>query len=194
VQGDAFAVVTQNAAGNKIDAFLRRQVDYDVSLNPATGRLSATAKIVLHNDAPATGLPDPVIGNLVDLPAGTNRMYLSVYSPWQLAGFTVGGGPVAAESGVELARNVYSTTVDIAPGGTATVQVRLTGTMTGDHSTYRLDMHRQPTVAPDDVRTSLTVASGWRIGSGGRTWSRRAPFDSDRTVDLKLDKARLFGL
>jgi uncharacterized protein DUF4012 len=194
VQGDAFAVVTQNAAGNKIDAFLRRQVDYDVSLNPATGRLSATAKIVLHNDAPATGLPDPVIGNLVDLPAGTNRMYMSVYSPWQLAGFTVGGAPVAAESGVELGRNVYSTTVDIGPGGTATVEVRLTGTMTGDHSTYRLDMHRQPTVAPDDVRTSLTVASGWRIGSGGRSWSRRAPFDSDRTVDLKLDKAHLFGL
>lgn len=194
VDGDSFGLITQNAGGSKIDAFLRRQVNYDVKLDPATGRLSAAAKIVLHNDAPATGLPHPVIGNLVGLPPGTNRMYLSVYSPWDLVGATVAGQPVRLESGTELGRKVYSTTIDIRAQSSATVEVRLTGTMPTDTHTYRLDLHRQPTVVPDDVRTTLSVPSGWRIGDGGRHWGKREPLDSDHTIKLDLDKERLFGL
>jgi hypothetical protein len=194
VAGDFLGVITQNAAGNKVDAFLHRRVDYDVKLDPGSGRLTAVAKIVLRNDAPGTGLPDPVIGNFVELPPGTNRTYLSVYSPWQLEGATLAGQPVGLEAATELGRNVYSTAVDIGPGATTTVELRLAGTMPGDHGAYRLDLHRQPTASPDDLRTTVSVPSGWRIGDGGRRWSEREPLDSDRKVDLELGKAGPFGL
>ena len=70
VEGDFLGLVTQNASGNKIDYFLRRSVDYQVELDPGSGRLRATATVTLSNDAPASGLPLGVIGNQVLESAG----------------------------------------------------------------------------------------------------------------------------
>ena len=47
--------MTQNAVGNKIDYFLRRELQYRVQLDRAKGRLSASVKVSLHNDAAADG-------------------------------------------------------------------------------------------------------------------------------------------
>ncbi|MEA2687114.1 MAG: hypothetical protein QOE93_2309 [Actinomycetota bacterium] len=193
VDGDFLGVVTQNAGGNKIDAFLHRQVDYDVRLDPGTGQLTGTAKVVLRNDAPASGLPGPVIGNLFDLPSGTNKLYLSVYTPWALAGATVDGHPVVLEAQDELGRRVYSTGLVIPPGSSTTVVLRLSGQLPPGVKGYRLDVHRQTTVVPEDVRTSLTVPSGWRIGDGGTKWAKGGDLDANRTVELAVGKSGPFG-
>lgn len=61
-------LLTNNAGGNKIDLFLRRTLDYAVTWNPTTGVVDGTLTVTLHNDAPAKGLPDSLIGNAIDDP------------------------------------------------------------------------------------------------------------------------------
>ena len=83
---DFFGVTGQNSANNKTDVWMHRTIDYDASYDPSTGRVEAKATITLRNDAPSSGLPDGVIGsNGQGLPLGTNRTYLSFYTPLQLA-------------------------------------------------------------------------------------------------------------
>jgi hypothetical protein len=176
VQGDALAVVTQNASGNKIDWFLRRAVDYRASFDPGTGQVRSKLRITLRNHAPANGLPDYIIGNATvpPIPKGANQLYLSVYSPLGASGATLDGQPLLLESLLERDRHVYSTYVLIPPGGTSTIELDLSGRVehrNGDDGTgYRLDLHRQPFLAPDAVTTSLELAPGWRMdGKAGST-------------------------
>ena len=144
VEGDFLGVITQNASGNKIDWFLRRTVDYDVRPG-SDGTVAATLTVTLHNGAPATGLPDYVIGGSGAAPTapGVNRMILSIYSALDLV-----DASIALDAERELGRNVYSAFVDLAPGETRTITVELTGVVDGE---YRVDVHRQPLVVPDDV-------------------------------------------
>ena len=169
---DFLGLVTQNAGGNKIDYFLRRELDYRAEIDPGSRRLQATATVRLHNDAPATGLGPSLIGNEVipPLPPGTNKLYLSFYTPWDLVGASVDGAPVALEQADELGRRVYSTAVVIPPRSTATIELTLSGRRARDGD-YRLDVHRHPAVAPDQVRATVVVdgepvhTQEWRLES-----------------------------
>ncbi|HUR23067.1 MAG TPA: DUF4012 domain-containing protein [Acidimicrobiales bacterium] len=177
---DFVALVTQNAGGNKIDYFLRRELQYRVEIAPGSRALRATATVRLHNDAPAGGLGPSLIGNEVipSLPNGTNKLYLSFYSPWDLVGATVDGAPVALEQARELGRRVYSTAVVIPPKSSATVELTLSGrrAQAGD---YRLDILRQPAVSPDDVQAAVVV--------GGDTTSEREwRLESDATLEVAV--------
>ena len=82
VEGDFVSLTTQNTGNNKIDMFLERTLDYRATWDPATGRVEATATVELYNGAPASGLPDIVIGSsdARNLPLGTNLLYVSLYS------------------------------------------------------------------------------------------------------------------
>ena len=51
-----------------------------------SGETTATLRVELTNNAPAEGYPPYVIGNRVGLPSGTNRLYVSFYSPLALTG------------------------------------------------------------------------------------------------------------
>jgi len=157
VRGDSLAVVVQNAGANKIDWFLRRKVDYQAMVDPASGHLTAKATIQLTNQAPASGLPLYIIGNALGLPAGTNRMYVSVYSPLLLQTATIDGRPLLLETDSEQGRRVYSAFVDVPSGATRTLKIDLSGAVLTDRP-YRLDLHRQPSAAPDEVTVSLTRA------------------------------------
>lgn len=164
---DFLALTTQNAGNNKIDVFLRREITYDVKVDPSTGALSATVRITFHNDAPAEGLPDYVIGNFRGLPAGTNRLLLSVYSPHALAGARLDGRPVRVENETELGYRVYGGFLNIAPGSSMTLELDLLGEVTpGD---YRLSLAPQPTVNPDVLTATIAPlqgVGGWRVTSG----------------------------
>jgi hypothetical protein len=161
---DFFALTSQNAGNNKIDVFLRREIAYDVSYDPLTGRERATATITLHNDAPASGLPAYVIGNRnQSFPVGTNRMYLSFYSPFELTGSTINGAGVPFESQRELGYHVYSKYLSVPAGGTATVVLDLSGTLDSREG-YRLAAAVQPTVTPDALRISVSPTPGWDVG------------------------------
>jgi len=178
---DFVGLVTQNAGGNKIDYFLRRELDYRVEVD-RSGRLRATARVSLHNDAPATGLGPGLIGNEVipPLPNGTNKLYLSFYTPWDLVGATIDGAPVALEQADELGRRVYSTAVVIPPRSTATIEVALSGRRahSGD---YRLDVHRHPAVAPDLVRATVVVG-------GGAEHTREWRLESDASLEIPVGR------
>jgi len=190
VDGDFLGVVTQNAGGNKLDAYLQRTVDYQVRVSPDTKKLTSTATITLRNNAPLEGLPAYVGNNLVaDLPRGHNKVYLSVYSPWDATGGRIDGAPVQLESEQELGRKVYSTAVAMPPQQAVTVTIEFTGAYE-DADQYRLSLFRQPTVAPDSVRVGLSVRSGWQMKGGGTTWSRELQMTTD--VDIELDLERRF--
>lgn len=161
---DALAVVSSNAIGGKVDAFLHRSVDYDVTWNPETGEVSGRIRVTLVNAAPASGLPDYVIGNaLVDgqsVPAGTNRSILSVFSPLDARSVTVNGKPAPYGSGTERGLHVYDVIVQLAPnGGTATIDIDLSGRIAAGHD-YQLTIWNQVLVHPDTA--AVTVRTGQR--------------------------------
>jgi hypothetical protein len=188
VRSDFVAVVTQAAGANKIDYFLRRKLDYQVSLDHRSGRLRAQLTVVLQNLAPRTGLPAVVIGGEArpPVPVGDNKLYLSVYSPWALEDAWIDDRPAPFESDTELGRRVYSSFVVVPSQGTLTVRLELSGRLrVGDD--YRLDVHRQPAVAPDEVSTSLTLVPEGRVAPLRPGFADAFALTEDRFVERLLD-------
>lgn len=185
---DFVSVRGANAAGNKIDAYLSRDMDYDIKYDPATGVVEGTLDITLANDAPSTGLPDYVIGNRdsragneAGMSSGTNRMSLAVYTAAQVRSVTVDGRSAPYVSGRDKGHNVTTFRVDVPPGAKLVVSIELDGRV-GSDSGYELLFDHQPMVNPDRA----TVA----VRSGNPSWRAR---DSDKGVvtrDLDLVEDR----
>lgn len=156
--GDYLMVSHQNRGNSKIDAFLVRSTTYDAVVDPATGRVEATATIKMHNQAPASGLPDYVIGNARGEPSGSNVMTLSVYSHLAAQGATVDGEPIGLIPGTEAGARVVSMRLVVPPKSTSTVVVRLAGEIEIPAGGYRLRVVPQATVITDrlsiEVRTN----------------------------------------
>jgi UDP-N-acetylmuramyl pentapeptide phosphotransferase/UDP-N-acetylglucosamine-1-phosphate transferase len=172
VQSDAVAVTTSNIAANKIDSYLRRNVNYRVQLDPDAGSRRALAAgkltVELDNTAPAQGLPRIVIGPYLPerFQAGENRAYMSLYSPLALTGAALDGGPVDITAGAERGRNVYSLTASIPARTTQILTADFRGVVRlGAGGWYELDVGHQPTVQPDRLRVSIEVPDGWRIAA-----------------------------
>ena len=165
--GDFLGIVTQNGTGNKIDVFQHRTVRYDARVDPSTGGLEATATIAVRNDAPASGLPDYIIGSYPNnpLPFGTSRVLLWVYSPEALESSTLDGAPVELITQQELGHNVYMAQFDVPPGGTRALTLHLRGGVDLQRfdGEYRLKVWRQATVNPDRTRVVVSAASGWTV-------------------------------
>jgi hypothetical protein len=155
VAGDSFQLVTQNKGNNKIDSMLYRTVDYEVDVDPFIGTLEATATVTLRNDAPASGLPDAMIGNNDQgLPFGTNALYFSFYTPHRLSAGVVDGERVSFEYHRELGYRVYSRFFEIPPGESVRIQLQLSGELEpGDR--YDLQVGQQPLVNPDVVMVTV---------------------------------------
>ena len=187
---DFMAVVHSNAAANKLDAYLRREVHYDAQVDQATGKVDATSTVVLHNEAPA-GLPPYVLGGTGDSTGAAMRIQLSLYTPHRLEALTVDGRPVSAEPQWELDRWRYLVEVDIPRGGDRTLSFDLTGEIdvSGD---YRLVMANQPTAIVDEVEVTIrpTTTSPALVAEEEGS-SRGAPaewtFRHDEDVELRAD-------
>lgn len=184
---DTLTLTTANAGGSKIDLFLRRSESYDVHWDPDTGQVRSTVKVTLANTAPAEGWPDYVIGNVVGLPPGSNRSYVSIYSPFELEASRVGGQPTPVQAETELGRNVYSTFVDIPPGGSVEIELDLAGTIEGRR--YELDLPVQPFATPDEVTVAVEVAGSGPVASRdatveGRTARWSSTLDRSRTLEV----------
>lgn len=188
VDGDLLAVTTSNAAGNKVDLFARRTIDYAVDWDPSTGGLETTITITLSNDAPESGLPNYIIGNVYNhrpgtepLPPGWNHSLLSVYSPHRLQEATLDGEPVRLQRNIEAGTQVLSTFVTVPPGAQRTLVIRLVGTLEGD--TYELDVFGQPMVRPDQASVSVDVAGGGQVEVSGPV-AATGPGTAAGTFDL----------
>jgi hypothetical protein len=191
--GDALGLVTQNFGGNKIDLFLHRRLDVRTTIDPSTGRMHTRATIRLRNDAPSSGLPDYVIGNFRDLPTGTNRLLLSLYSPLVVEDATLDGEALRLVDERELDLNVYSTVIDIPPGSERVVRIDLEGGVPllgrGNRARYRLDVWQQTMVNPDRISVVVEAAGGWRLqgpASGFRVDANEATYAGRLVEELSL--------
>lgn len=172
--GDVLSVVSQNAAGNKADWFLRREVRYRVALDPFSRTAASDLVVRMQNGAPRSGMPDYVIGSSVEeLEEGTNRQNVTfVRDPDDVfRALEVDGRLVPAAGGAEGPLQGYRTTVDIPAGSSRDVRLvsivprALEGT--GDELIYRLHVLPQPVVNPDFLEIDIEVPEGWR--AEGRT-------------------------
>ena len=159
-RSDGLAVVSNDAGGNALDAYLQRTVAYDASYDPTTGRVVGDVTITLHNAVPSSSLPPDVIGNSLGLAVGTDRMQLSVYSPLSATATTVDGARVEPTEQSELGWKVSTIQVDIAPGATSTVTVHLEGGIIAGR--YSLVWRPQPLTTPDKLQ--LQVLDGAAAG------------------------------
>lgn len=176
---DGLAVVTNNASANKIDSFLQRSFAYDADVRD--GMVHATLTINLRNNAPEAGYPSYVIGSeFLELPPGTNRTLLSVYSPLIRASATLDGEPLAMNNGTEFGSNVYTVQLDLEPGGTRTIVIELTGQVGSDP--YALVVRPQPMAAADTW--SIHVRGDTRIDHVGPV-ARRSEFTARGTTALR---------
>lgn len=181
--GDSLGLVTQNAGANKVDWFLRRSLSYDARFDPRTGDVSATATVRLENRSPSSGLPAYVLGGpgAGAFPPGTNRVYLSIYTPLRARSATAGGQPLALEAGREQGRNVYSAYVTVPPGESLTLRFTLAGAVA--RGAYRLDLARQPTVEPDTAQVKVHRSTPvTNLRGGPMLVSRRLRLDADTTL------------
>jgi hypothetical protein len=158
VDGDFLGVVTQNAAGNKLDWYLRRSIAYRAVLDRTSDQITAVMTLTLHNSSPTSGLPriilDPSPG--VATTPGENELYVSIYSPWEAAGSSLNGVPLVMTDQQELGRFVYSAFVKVPAGRAATIVLHLVGRW-DTRARYRLGMYHQPLLFPDQVSTSVKL-------------------------------------
>ena len=160
VSTDLISVVHQNGGQNKIDAHLRRELDLATVLHPGENRVEHALTITLHNDAPAVGLPAAVIGsNDQGLPAGTNRLTLSVYSPLGVERARVDGVPAAVEAQTEFGVGVYSITLAIPPRSSTVVELDLRGPADLSNG-YEMVFDPQPLVRPDALTWLVSRGDG----------------------------------
>lgn len=160
-QSDALAVTVNNAGGNKIDSFLEREIEYRPTVDEDAGIVVAELTIRLTNTAPSSGYNEYVIGNLVDLPTGTNRLIAEIWSALDVTEVAIDGQPVAVTRLEELGWNIQQIGVDIAPGRTATITATVSGRI--EPGDYELLWRPQPLPTPDRVVIEATRNGGGTI-------------------------------
>lgn len=152
---DVISVRSANLFANKLDSFLRRDVDVAVESDSRTGAVQSTVSVTLRNTVDPAKWPAYVTANTQGLPAGTNRDLLAVYSHLRLDDVTVDGRSAARASQEELGARVYSTSVDIPPGGTVRVVWKFSGSVR-PRQPYRLTVLPQPLATPDTAKVTIT--------------------------------------
>jgi len=187
------SVVANNAGGNKLDLFMQRSLRYEAQWDPATSQVVGKITVQLRNNADGSAaLPDDVLGNLVDLPRGTNRTYLSIYTSHLLDGARINGQPAKLAAQAELATNVYSTFVDVPPKGVVTVELDVHG-VEPIPGFYSLQMLQQPMVEAEQIDYSITVAGnaplaldrkGAKFTVDGRTVHFNGPLDRPMSIGI----------
>lgn len=168
---DGFAVIQQNTANNKIDAYMRRSVRYEAEIDARTGELTAKVQIELHNDIPNLDLPRVVIGNNRGQPNGTNFLWLSFFTPHVVTSATLDGLPITLGPGMEAGLRTWDTPfIAIGPQGRVVLELELEGGV-DLREEYRFTYLPQPMVIPDDVSARVDVVGGDIAGPDGRSAS-----------------------
>lgn len=109
-----FSVSVTNAGASKIDVYLERATEVEISVEG--DRRVLRAEVTLTNTAPSSGLPRYVIGNSVGLPEGWSRLIVAFYGPPGLSGVLRDGEPADVTAQVEAGWFRHSLEVDLAPG------------------------------------------------------------------------------
>jgi hypothetical protein len=126
------AVVINNVAGNKIDYYLTRHIEYSAGACDGATRKSVVT-VRLTNNVPADGLPDYVVGSSglgvpFHVPSGTNVAWVSLLATTkaELTGATVDGEQVPIYIGAERGHPIFQAQVPIERGRTVELKYELT--------------------------------------------------------------------
>ncbi|MEX2556487.1 MAG: DUF4012 domain-containing protein [Actinomycetota bacterium] len=166
--GDYLMPVGVNVAGNKLDAFLRRDIRYEVRLLP-DGDALATASLTLRNEAPPR-LPEYVQGpHDARFRAGQNRQFQTLYlaGGYAFTRATLNDRPTLAEAQVDLGALALSQEVDIDRGKAVTLAYELqragAARIESDLMFYSLLVRPQATAHPDQLEILVGAPAGWRF-------------------------------
>jgi hypothetical protein len=193
-RGDFFGVVLNNAAANKVDYYLREEVRYEVTLG-SEGTATATATVVLTNEAPAGQPPSYPLGpsdaaraSGLDLVPGENRSWAAAYCPsrCRLASVRLDGGEVILEKHREQGLTAFAGFVNVEPQTSTQLRLalELEDVWEGDRTggVYRLRLQGQPLAtqamatlvvrAPDGMDVVWTSVPMDVVG-GRAAWSGR---------------------
>jgi hypothetical protein len=164
--GDLLALTTQNSGNNKIDAYLHTSMNDHVSFDPGTGHVQSLVRIRLTNTAPSSGLPPIVIDSPADpgLAPGTNRTWLTLYSPLDLTKVTIGGAQAAVRTDRELGVNAYSLYVNVPAESEVSVSVSLEGKVHAG-STLSVVVRKQPSANAEAVSVEVSPVGPWGFKS-----------------------------
>lgn len=153
---DGIGVVDADRVASKLGYFLRRQISYEVTVDPVTGKAIAEVVVTVTNvadDVPSNGYFGRDGGGESGL--GTMSQAQALYSVLPVVDVQLDGTP---QGGITFAERSYTATESyftVAPGQQRTLRYRLEGTLPITAGQYRLDVHRQPTVAPDELRVAV---------------------------------------
>lgn len=165
--GDGVGVVLQNLGENKIDWFVDRTSAYDVSWDPESGAVAGTYRVTVENRAPASGLPDYVIGwggpETVEYKTAQGESLSLAYLYTAME-------PVAVRGDVEVqgttqrdgAWYVTPVRIRVAPGSSAMVELDVAGSL-APGAPWRLDVVRQPSINGDELAVTLEAPEGWSL-------------------------------
>jgi UDP-GlcNAc:undecaprenyl-phosphate GlcNAc-1-phosphate transferase len=183
---DSLLVVTETPAGQGAGGHLRRELSYQIQLDPKGQVATATGK--LQMTFANTG------------PAATTEV--SVLTPLSARSVTVDGKKVATASTEAFGRTVESASLDVPAGGARVLGVDLAGTVQlPPGGWYGLEVVRQPGLIPENVHVSVVVPNGWRIaerrglqGDDERVAAATLTTDRRQTVWVRLERAGWSGL
>jgi Protein of unknown function (DUF4012) len=151
---DGLAFTIDNWAGNKIDAYLEGGVDQVVTINPDTGEVATKLTFSLSNTAPASGLPNSVIGNVRGLPVGTNYLSLAIFSPLSFVSMEIDGEQTGVIASTERGYSISAQYIELPAKKSVTVIVNLAGQLDQSNG-YGLVVKSPPLVNPFPITVSV---------------------------------------
>ncbi len=161
--GDTLAVTFQNASASKLDAFVRRSVEYRADIDPSIGRVRGTVDVTVQNDATETGLPPYVYGSKPltgETAFGETQLFVTVYTAYPVTAATVDGSAAPVWRWTVHGRNATTAFVRTKAGATGHVSFSLAGYLPPGND-YRLAIRAQTSgTMPDRYRVSVGASSG----------------------------------
>jgi hypothetical protein len=182
-QGDVLAVLQANAAPNKLDAYIERQVDYQVHSGGDNGTTVGRLTISLRNTATAN-IDPRFAGNDLKLPNGTARLRLRVVTPLGLQSARVGDTLLQTEDLPGARLHDYAAFVEIPPGGRTTVVMDLMGNL--GPGPYHLTVLSRPSTI--SAQTHVEATEGKRAPEPSQEGYKGVTLKAT-TTDRDLDLA-----
>jgi hypothetical protein len=117
--------------------------------------MRGTLTLDLVNDAPTDGEPGYVINNLVGLPVGTNRTWVSIFTRSPVTAVHLNGEPITSEPGSEAGYFVTSTFVVLPSAESAQLTFEMEGPLDVADG-YGLQFRTPPVVGTLPVEVNAT--------------------------------------
>ncbi len=181
---DFLSVSHANGGPNKLDAYLHRTINYDVTIDESSAapgeRPAAQAQltVTLDNRTPP-GLSDYVTPNRHGLEPGTNRLLLIVHTPLELEVASQSGQLVETDTYFEYGMWRHELFVAVPQGEQVDVLFELAGTLgaaakDADPLAHELWIHHQPTATTDSYTVTVNneTTSFDLTTSTMHTWGR----------------------